>query len=95
MLWPFFGFYHPDFYYRAKDLDLAGFIDYRRKLIEEADQIEVKLSAFVVSPGRDTARVTFRQDYRSDQMRDSGRKTLILKKTGSGWKILAETWNVN
>lgn len=91
----FFGFYHPDFYYRAKNLDLTGFIDYRRKLIEGADQIEVKLSSFAVSPGRDTARVTFRQDYRSDQMRDSGRKTLILKKTGSGWKILAETWNVN
>ena len=88
----YFAFYHPDFYYKAKHLDLEGFIDYRRGLIEEADIIEVKLSGIEVRLSGDTARVVFRQDYRSDNVRDRGRKTLTLKKTGSGWKIMAETW---
>lgn len=88
----YFEFYHPDFYYTAKRLDLEGFIDYRRRLIEEAEIIEVRLSGIEVRLSGDTARVVFRQDYRSDNVRDRGLKTLTLKKTDSGWKILAETW---
>ncbi|MDR0882171.1 MAG: L,D-transpeptidase family protein [Candidatus Adiutrix sp.] len=89
----YFQFYHPDFYYQAKKLNLGGFIKYRQQLIEEADEIEVRLSAIEVRlMSADTARVIFRQDYRSDNTHDLGRKTLTLKKTESGWKIVAETW---
>ena len=88
----YLAFYHPDFHYQARNLDLEGFKEYRGDLIRTAGVIEVKLSNFEVRVDGDTARVAFLQDYRSDSMRDRGRKTLTLKKTDSGWKIIAETW---
>jgi murein L,D-transpeptidase YafK len=88
----YLAFYHPDFYFDDKDLDLAGFINYRRPLIEEASVIEVKVSNFDVRLDGETVRVIFRQDYRSDHYRDRGRKTLTLKRDAGLWKIVAETW---
>ena len=92
----YFDFYHPDFHYRSRDLDLGGFKEYREPLIENAGTIRVKLSDFEVREDGETVRVAFRQDYRSDQMNDLGRKTLTFKQSGGGWKIIAETWkNLN
>ena len=92
----YFAFYHPDFNYRAMNMDLAAFKAYRSGLMEEAGTLEVRVSDFEVqywSGGR--VRVAFRQDYRSDRLRDSGRKTLIFRKDGSDWKILSEIWRSN
>jgi len=89
----YFSFYHPDFHYKAKNMDLAAFRAYRSGLMGEAENLEVMVSEFEVqnlSGGR--ARVSFRQDYRSDHLRDLGRKTLVFKKDGPDWKILSETW---
>ena len=89
----YFAFYHPDFYYKAMDMNLAAFKVYRSGLMEETGLLEVRVSDFEVqnwSGGR--VRVAFRQDYRSDRLRDLGRKTLIFKQDGSDWKILSETW---
>ncbi|MDR3037909.1 MAG: L,D-transpeptidase family protein [Candidatus Adiutrix sp.] len=91
----YFAFYHPDFRYRAKNMDLAAFKAYRAELMNEAEDIEVKVSDFEIQVKGDLARVIFRQDYRSDQLLDRGRKTLILKKTGPDWKILSETWQAD
>lgn len=89
----YFSFYHPDFFFEDKKLDLPAFIAYRGALIKEAGILSVELSHFSVKvEGDDLARVMFRQKYRSDQVRDVGRKTLFLKKTDAGWKITAETW---
>ncbi|MDR2946747.1 MAG: L,D-transpeptidase family protein [Candidatus Adiutrix sp.] len=88
----FLDFYHPEFHYQARNLDLAAFKEYRGGLIRGAKNIEVALSDFNVRVDGDTARVSFRQDYRSDSMSDLGRKTLSLKRTEAGWKITAETW---
>ena len=92
----YFAFYHPDFNYRAMNMDLAAFKEYRSGIMEEAGRLEVRVSDFEVqywSGGR--VRVAFRQDYRSDRLRDSGRKTLIFRKDGSDWKILSEAWRSN
>jgi ketosteroid isomerase-like protein len=90
------AFYHPDFHYRAKNMDLAAFKEFRSGIMEEAGRLEVRVSDFEVqywSGGR--VRVAFRQDYRSDRLRDSGRKTLIFRKDGPDWKILSEIWRSN
>ncbi|MDL2226250.1 L,D-transpeptidase family protein [Deltaproteobacteria bacterium OttesenSCG-928-M10] len=88
----YFAFYHPDFYYKAKKMNLAEFKDYRSGLIENSSSIELKLASLEVRINGDSARVIFRQDYRSDNVRDFGRKTLTFKKSADGWKIAAETW---
>lgn len=85
-------FYHPDFHYQARNLDLDGFREYRGGLIRAAGSIEVELSDLEIRVEGDTARVMFIQSYRSDSMRDYGRKTLTLKKTEAGWRITTETW---
>ena len=92
----YFSFYHPDFYYRARNLDHDAFVEYRQALIENAGTIHLRLSDFEVRAEGETVRVAFRQDYRSDQMSDLGRKTLTLKKSGGDWKIIGESWkNLN
>ena len=88
----YLGFYHSDFHYQARNMGLEAFKEYRGELIRTAEAIEIKLSNFEVQVDGDTAKVMFIQDYRSDSMRDRGRKTLTMKKTDAGWKITAETW---
>jgi len=88
----YFAFYHPDFHYRAKNMDLAAFKVYRSELMAGAGRLEVRVSDFEIQNWGDRVRVAFRQDYRSDQLRDRGRKTMVFKQDGSDWKILSETW---
>lgn len=88
----YFAFYHPDFYYEDKNMFLKNFTNYRAPLIQNAQILEVALSDFMVTRNGQTAEVSFRQDYQSDNWHDVGRKTLKLRKTDGGWKILAETW---
>jgi len=40
--------------------------------------------------GSDQASVTFRQSYRSDKLKSSSRKTLVLSKAGGRWQIREE-----
>jgi murein L,D-transpeptidase YafK len=89
----YFAFYHPEFHYRVTDMGLDAFKVYRSELMEAAGVLKVLVSDFEVqnlSGGR--VRVAFRQDYRSDRLRDLGRKILVFKKDGPDWKILSETW---
>ena len=88
----YFECYHPDFYYKAKKMALAEFKNYRSSLIEKSSSIGLKLTHFETRIAGDTVQVSFRQDYRSDNVQDYGRKTLTFKKIGSDWKIVSETW---
>jgi murein L,D-transpeptidase YafK len=91
----YFAFYHPEFHYRAKNMDLAAFKDYRAALMKETAGLEIQVSDFEIRPSGDRVRVAFRQDYRSDQLQDRGRKTLVFRKVGSDWKIMSETWRAD
>ena len=88
----YFAFYHPDFHYKAKDLNLEAFKTYRSELMTETGPLEVMVLDFEVHFWHEQVRVAFRQIYRSDQLQDQGRKTLIFKKAGPDWKIISETW---
>ena len=85
--------YHPDFYFKSKNMRLAAFKRYKRMLFENTGIIEVEVSDFdVTKEAGGQVRVSFRQNYRSDNVRDLGRKTLTFKQSDGSWKILAETW---
>ncbi len=63
----------------------------RRKRLNKPRYIEVKIIDPKVSlEGQGKARVTFTQTYRSNTYSDRSRKTLLLARFGSDWKILRE-----
>ena len=47
-------------------------------------------SANVAMDGADRATVTFRQNYRSDVLKSSTRKTLVMVRSGGRWQIVEE-----
>jgi Flp pilus assembly protein TadD len=63
----------------------------RRSRIEAPKSIAVGIeSAKVTMQGNNQASVTFRQNYRSDKLKTSGRKTLLMVNSDGGWKIQEE-----
>jgi tetratricopeptide (TPR) repeat protein len=63
----------------------------RRQRIEAPKSISVSVdSAKVTMQGANQARVSFRQNYRSDRLKTSSRKTLDMVKTDKGWQIAKE-----
>ncbi len=66
----------------------------RKLRINAPKKIEVGIESPKVSLGADnTARVTFRQNYRSDVIKTSGTKTLVMVKSEGKWKIREERVN--
>lgn len=64
----------------------------RRVRLSESSFIKVSLSRIkIVEHGPEHAQVSFNQRYESDSFSDSVRKTLIMKKSGTDWKIVEET----
>lgn len=88
----YFSFYHPNFYYRAKKMNLAQFQSYRRSMMEATGSVGLDISGLNVEEAGEDLQASFRQDYRSDTVRDTGRKTLTFRLSDQGWKIIAETW---
>jgi Flp pilus assembly protein TadD len=63
----------------------------RRSRITAPKSIAVGVTeAKVTMGGAERATVTFRQNYKSDVLKTSSRKTLVMVKTDGGWKILEE-----
>lgn len=63
----------------------------RRERITAPKSIDVKVSDFKVEISSDTsAKVRFRQSYRSDRLSSSTTKTVIMQKTGGRWMIREE-----
>jgi tetratricopeptide (TPR) repeat protein len=63
----------------------------RRTRIEAPKSIAVGIEqAMVTMAGNDQASVTFRQSYRSDKLRSSSRKTLLMTRADGRWLIREE-----
>lgn len=63
----------------------------RRQRIEAPKSISVGVeSAKVTMRGANEAAVSFRQNYRSDKLKSTSRKTLDMVKTDKGWQIRKE-----
>ena len=63
----------------------------RRARIEGKGRISVGIEQPEVSISGDTATVRFRQEYESDRLSSSSRKTLVLTRAGAGWQIKQES----
>ncbi|WP_435627154.1 outer membrane protein assembly factor BamE domain-containing protein [Candidatus Ferrigenium straubiae] len=81
--------YTPD--YKPEGVSREAWEKQRRERISKPRAIEVELSEISVSmQGDSRATVSFTQNYRSDQYRDSTHKTLQLEKVGDTWRIISE-----
>lgn len=63
----------------------------RRARIEPRSRIGVELSDLAVTVNADRATARFRQDYTSDTLNITSRKTLELVKSGNRWLIVRES----
>ena len=71
----------------------ADWEDGRRKRISAPKSISVSVDAAKVALNGDNATVTFRQGYRSDLVKSSGGKTLVMSKVNGRWLIQQERVN--
>jgi murein L,D-transpeptidase YafK len=88
----FFSHYAGDFYFPDKDMGLSAFKNYRGRLISRAGEIKVETRDPEIEILGDQARISFTQNYRSDEYQDEGVKTLTLSRSEKGWKITSETF---
>jgi len=86
----YLSYYAADFKTPAKE-SRADWEKGRRSRVTAPKSIAVGVTeAKVTMGGAERATVTFRQNYKSDVLKSSSRKTLVMVKTDGGWKILEE-----
>jgi murein L,D-transpeptidase YafK len=83
--------YAPDF--RARSMDLSGWIRYKEKLNRRYDSIRVSIEDLKIQQGVERSTATFLQRYASSRHQSVGMKRLRLKCIGEEWKIYRETWH--
>ena len=76
--------------YAPRDSDRATWLTQREERLTQPSFIQVNIDQLKITVTGDTAIANFRQRYRSDRHRDSGRKSLTLELRDSAWKIVAE-----
>ncbi|MEW5724371.1 MAG: HEAT repeat domain-containing protein [Thermodesulfobacteriota bacterium] len=84
------GHYSPRFQQDGRDL--AAFKAHKQKVLARRQHLSVTISDLKIEVRGSQATATFIQDYRADQYRDLGRKTLALVKEGGQWLIVGEKW---
>ena len=82
--------YSKDFY--CRDMDRAGWRQYKEGLNESYEFIAVDLQDIKVLRCDGYVVISCLQEYRSDQYQDSGIKRLYLVKETEGWRIIGEEW---
>jgi tetratricopeptide (TPR) repeat protein len=86
----YLGYYAADFDPPGKT-SRADWEKTRRERVQAPKSIAVSLdSPKVTMRGNDHAVVSFRQNYRSDRLNSTSRKTLEMVKSDKGWQILKE-----
>ena len=65
---------------------------YRHRALKANSNITIQVSNIHLHQNEETIEVNFKQRFKSDHYSDVGIKELVWRKTGSGWKILKETW---
>ena len=86
----YLGYYAADFDPPGKE-SRAAWEKARRERVQAPKSISVSVeSPKVTMRGNNQALVSFRQNYRSDRLKSSSRKTLEMVKTDKGWQIRKE-----
>lgn len=79
--------------FRDRKMDRAKWKEFKQGLNEKYAKITVRLSKPAIFADRDRVIIRFLQEYTSDQHADFGEKVLYLKKRGSAYRIVGESWS--
>ncbi|WP_198084245.1 hypothetical protein [Variovorax sp. E3] len=82
--------YAPDFT-PPRNQDRKRWETDRRARITEKSSISVGIEDLVISVNGQAASAKFKQLYRADKVKETGRKTLELQRVGSQWLIRKES----
>jgi hypothetical protein len=76
--------------FESKKMKLHAWIIYKTNVHNESKNINIVIDDLKISIDGDNATAVFTQTYSSSVLKDRGKKTLELKKSGSEWKIFRE-----
>ncbi len=80
--------YAPDF--AAKGKNLEAWIAYKTNVFKKSKNINITIDNLQITADESNAKAVFTQNYSSSVTKDSGQKTLELKKINNEWKIYKE-----
>jgi len=78
--------------FRAQGMNLDGWLKYKKDVRNKSQNIQIEIEDLKITSDGKTAKAEFIQHYRSSILKDKGKKTLLLRKSGKDWKIYSETW---
>jgi hypothetical protein len=82
------SFYASDFKSKGRNLD--AWISYKTKVHQKSKNVDISIDNLKISLDGNTASAVFTQHYSSSIFKDSGKKTLKLRKINNEWKIYKE-----
>jgi hypothetical protein len=80
--------YASDFTSKGRNLD--DWISYKTSVHQKSKDIAISIDKLHISERNNDATAVFTQNYSSSIFKDSGNKTLKLKKINNEWKIYGE-----
>jgi murein L,D-transpeptidase YafK len=78
--------------FKAEGKSWAQWKEYKENINKKAKNIKISIINPKLNRRDNQATVSFRQQYRSNILRDYGLKTIILQKRNDHWKICGEEW---
>lgn len=85
----YLSFYSPEFKTPGKQ-EFAAWSEERKLRVTRPEFIKVSIDRLKISLKGNTAQASFTQQYESNIIKDSGKKTMRLVREGDNWKILEE-----
>jgi ketosteroid isomerase-like protein len=85
----YLSFYSPEFKTPGKQ-EFADWSEERKVRVTRPEFIKVSIDRLRISLKGNTAQASFTQQYESNIIKDSGKKTMKLVREGDNWKILEE-----
>lgn len=82
--------YHPEF--KNGKMDLTAFKAYKTRLFAQNTSVSIGLRRLNVKLKENEAKVSFLQNFRSEERNDYGLKKLVLVKNSNTWRIKKESW---
>ena len=76
--------------FQSKKMNLSDWVSYKTNVRNKSKNISISIDDLQISADANTATAVFTQNYSSSILKDSGKKTLKLKKVNDQWKIYKE-----
>jgi len=77
--------------FQSNRMNLNAWISYKTNVRKNSKDINISIDDLLISVDENTATAVFSQSYSSSIFKDSGLKTLELRKINNEWKIFEET----